>query len=189
MSSPTLHKRFIEERVRLGHGTGLSLAGALEVVASTISKIERGVVSPSAALLAAFADLGADVGYVLTGTRSGRIDLQLLGASEAHLRAAFTDLVGVSTDGRNVRPRMTALVYNRVVGRIGPGLEETIALREAARELLTPMDDPAERDMLEKSLFISAAEKTAPTGVVVSGDGNRVAGRDMIGGGKKRTKG
>lgn len=180
MSSPTLHKRFIEERIRLGHATGLSLASALEVVPSTISKIERGVATPSAGLLAAFAEIGADAGYVLTGRRTGSIDLNLLGMSEASLRVAYDELRPGRSHPGAIRSRMTALVYNRVVGRIGADLDEARALRDAAKELLLSIDDPAAVDMLERNLFTSAAQDLKGSGVVVQGDRNRVAGRDMV---------
>jgi transcriptional regulator with XRE-family HTH domain len=181
MSSPTLHERFVEERNRLGHGTGLALAQALAVVPSTISKIERGVAAPSAGLLAAFSALGADVQYVLRGVRSGHIDLQLLGVCEAALRAAYgsirTGPIG------SVRSRMTATLYNTVLTNLRPTDDDTSLAMKYASQMLETLNDPAEPELLERNLFVSTTERTAG-GVTVTGDSNRVAGRDMIRGGK-----
>lgn len=182
MSSPTLHERFIEERQRLGIQTGLALAGALAVVPSTISKIERGVAAPGAGVLAAFSQLGADVQYVLTGKRTGLIDLQLLGICEAALRAAYTGLRG--TVPSPIRSRMTASLYNTVLVNLKPGDDDTSLAMAHASQLLYSLDDPADPDLLSRNLFAPIADANTKGKMVVSGDNNRVAGRDIVGGGK-----
>ena len=65
-----LHERLKEERERLGHSQTAfaALAGA-----SKHSQInwEKGAASPNAAALAAWAEAGLDVLYVVTGQRTG----------------------------------------------------------------------------------------------------------------------
>ena len=65
-----LHERLKEERERLGHSQTAfaALAGA-----SKHAQInwEKGAASPNAAALAAWADAGLDVLYVVTGQRAG----------------------------------------------------------------------------------------------------------------------
>ena len=65
-----LHERLKEERERLGHSQTAfaALAGA-----SKHAQInwEKGAASPNAAALAAWADAGLDVLYVVTGQRTG----------------------------------------------------------------------------------------------------------------------
>ena len=65
-----LHERLKEERERLGHSQTVfaALAGA-----SKHAQInwEKGAASPNAAALAAWADAGLDVLYVVTGQRTG----------------------------------------------------------------------------------------------------------------------
>ena len=58
-----------EERGRLGYEPG-DVALAAGITTKGLAKEERGESSPAATVLAAFAFLGADVQYILTGTRS-----------------------------------------------------------------------------------------------------------------------
>ena len=122
---------------------------------------------------------------MLTGKRTGQIDLNLLGLSEAALRYAYEQVRPGRPIGA-VRARMSAMVYNSIVGTLGPGADVAAALRAAALRIVEGLDDPAAPDMLERNLWVRvpAAPAPATAGVTVQGDGNRVAGRDMVRGSK-----
>jgi hypothetical protein len=136
---------------------------------------------PSGAVLQKLAGIGGDVRYVLLGERSALIDLQLLGVCEAALRAAYGALrPGVLG---HVRSRMAASLYNMVVKGKKADDDDTSLAMAYASQLLVSLDDPSDPELLERNLFVSSGERAA-TGINVTGDSNRVAGRDMIGGGK-----
>lgn len=65
----TIPKRFREERERLGFSRP-ELALALEVTQDTVKNWEGKTSSPNAVALAKFQSLGADVFYILTGSRT-----------------------------------------------------------------------------------------------------------------------
>lgn len=134
---------------------------------------------PSGAVLQKLAGIGGDIRYVLLGERSALIDLQLLGVCEAALRAAYGALrpgpIGI------VRSRMTASLYNMVMRTKKASDDDTSLAMAYASQLLVSLDDPSDPGLLERNLFVSTTERAA-AGVSVTGDGNRVAGRDMIGG-------
>jgi transcriptional regulator with XRE-family HTH domain len=172
--------RFAEERGRLGLGVQ-ELADLCGVTRQQISRIERGGNAPGGEVLAAVGKAGGDIRYILLGERSGQIDLQLLGACEAALRAAYGGLrpgpIGT------VRSRMTASLYNMVMRTKKPSDDDTSLAMAYASQLLMSLDDPSDPELLERNLFVPIAER-ATGGVTVTGDSNRVAGRDMIRGGK-----
>lgn len=185
--SNSISGRFAQERQRLNLGVQ-ELADLCEVSRQQINRIERAGNTPGGDLLALFAKAGADVGYVLTGESSRRIDLNLLGLSEAALRYAYEQVRPGRPIGA-VRSRMTAMVYNSVVGTLAPGADEAAVLRAAALRIVEGLDDPADPDMLERNLWAPApaAPPAEPGGVRVQGDGNTVAGRDMVRAAKART--
>lgn len=173
--------RFLAERKRLGFASGYALAQAIGVSHTSIKRIEEGVNIPGGELLAAFAGAGADVGFIVTGNRSGLIDLQLLGVCEAALRAAYGSVRAGAL--RPIRPRITASLYNMIVGKISPDGDETSLAMTYASQMLATLDDPGDPELLERNLFVATAEQGVAT-VNVTGNRNRVAGRNMIGGGK-----
>ena len=86
-----LHERLKEERERLGHSQTAfaALAGA-----SKHAQInwEKGAASPNAAALAAWADAGLDVLYVVTGQRAGGVKpAPTLTAEEETMLSYFRD--------------------------------------------------------------------------------------------------
>ncbi len=62
-----------EERARLGYEPE-DVALAAGITTKGLAKEERGESSPTATVLTAFAFIGADVQYILTGTRSINLD-------------------------------------------------------------------------------------------------------------------
>lgn len=62
--------RIREERARIGVSQD-EMAGALGVDRKTVGRWERGEAAPSAAQLAGMTTMGADIVYVLVGTRGG----------------------------------------------------------------------------------------------------------------------
>jgi transcriptional regulator with XRE-family HTH domain len=181
--SNTIGGRFALERLRLKLGVQ-ELADLCEVSRQQINRIERAGNSPGGEVLASFARAGADVGFVLAGVRSGFIDLNLLGLSEAALRHAYEQVRPGRPPGP-VRARMSAMVYNSVVGTLSPGADEAAALRAAAQRIVEGLDDPADPEMLDRNLWAALPTATADVArVSVQGDGNQVAGRDMVRGSK-----
>ncbi len=174
-----MNSRFVEERSRLGFPSANALAVALGASQVAVKRIEDGVSTPGGEMLAAFAELGADVGYVLTGMRSGKIDVNLLGICEAALRAAYSEARGESTPAGAVRARMSALVYNQLMGKLKSTDDEAQHAKAAARLLVESLNDPADRAMLDRNLFVTPQDDSK-SGVTVTGDSNRVAGRDMV---------
>jgi len=63
-------KRFREERERLGI-TQSKLGEALSTTGRTVAKYESGETEPKLSQLLIFSKLGADAGYILTGSRIG----------------------------------------------------------------------------------------------------------------------
>lgn len=178
-----MNSRFVEERSRLGFASANALAVAIGASQVAVKRIEDGASTPGGEMLAAFAQLGADVGYVLTGARSGKIEVNLLGICEAALRAAYSEARGIAAPSGGIRARMSALVYNQLIGKLRSNDDEAQHALSAARLLVESLDDPADPGMLDRNLFVVTAEQGAAA-VNVTGNRNRVAGRDMIGGGK-----
>lgn len=77
--------RLKEERARLEYKRQDALAEKLGVSTTSVSNYESGKRLPDAAYLVAFAELGADVLYVLTGQRA----VGVLAADEAGLVDAY----------------------------------------------------------------------------------------------------
>lgn len=177
-----MNERFAVERKRLGYATGNALATALGISHTSVKRIEDGSNVPGGEILASFGRLGADIGFILGGKRSGLIDLQLLGICEAALRAAYSSLRG-DLPGP-IRSRMTASLYNTVLGNLKPGDDDTSLAMAHASQLLYSLDDPADPDLLSRNLFAATSEAKPKADMVVRGDHNRVAGRDIVGGGK-----
>lgn len=148
------------------------------VTRHAIGNVFRGAM-PSGALLQRFSGAGADVQYVLTGRRAGTIDVNLLGLAEAALRLAYEELRPDGARGA-IRARMSALVYNQALRHLPLDGDETATLRALAMVMLDSLDDPADPEMLARNLFVNLPEPSAATGVAVTGNRNRVAGRDMI---------
>lgn len=180
---------FIEERLRLGFTNANELAVALGVSHTTIKRIETGQSVPGGELLAALAQHGGDVGFVLTGQRSRQIDLTLLGICEAALRHAYVQARGASARPELMGFRWPSQIYNQVVGRLKPSDDVAQVAKIAAEQLVASFDDPADPALLERALLRHAATPQQSGGTTVSvtgGSGQRVAGRDFVeGGGKK----
>lgn len=171
-------QRFGEERARLGFSLP-ELADLCGTSRQSISRFEKGVNPPPGDVLASFARAGADMRYILVGEREGRIDSQLYGICEAALRLEYEERSGKAPPAP-VRPRATALVYNQIKNRLQPAIDEVPAVRKAARDLIESYDDPSVAWMLERNLFAlpPTREQDAESGTTVTGDNNRVAGRD-----------
>lgn len=184
VESNAIGGRFAQERGRLRLGVQ-ELADICGVTRQQISRIERGGNAPGGEILASFSEAGGDVLFVLTGRKSGVIDLNLLGLSEAALRYAYEQVRPGRPIGA-VRARMSAMVYNSIVGTLAPGADDAAALRAAALRIVEGLDDPADPEMLERNLWVQlpAAPAPPPAGVSVQGDHNRVAGRDLVRGAK-----
>jgi transcriptional regulator with XRE-family HTH domain len=170
-------RRFAEERQRLGLGVQ-EAADNCGVSRQQIRRAEGGENWPGGELLAAFTKLGADAQYVLIGTRSGLIDLTQLGMSEAALRNEYKRHRGVAELPGPIRIRMSALVYNQLVGKLRPGDDLGTEAGKLAEWLLESMEDPADPDQLERSLFQTGKVAATTPQVAVTGKGHRVAGRD-----------
>ena len=97
-----LHERLKEERERLGHSQTAfaALAGASKH--SQINR-EKGAASPNAAALAAWAEAGLDVLYVVTGQRAG-------GAATAPAPALAPDEEILLDNYRNCPPDARAAI-------------------------------------------------------------------------------
>lgn len=175
--------RFAEERGRLRLGVQ-ALADICGVTRQQISRVERGDNAPGGDLLALFATAGADPGYILNGVRSRLIDLQLLAVCEAALREAYGSMRGEMPGP--IRARITASLYNMVLGSLKPGDDDTSLAMAQASQFLHSLDDPADPELLRRNLFVSKSDSDSRAGVAVTGDHNRVAGRDMIERGKGR---
>lgn len=175
--------RLAEERGRLGLGVQ-EFAEMSGVTRQQVSRIERGGNAPGGDVLAAFAKAGADIRYVLLGERSGLIDMQLLGIADAAIRYAYELRFQGRVAPLPIRPRMIATVYNQVVVIKKPMSDVGVLANRAAEQLIASLDDPTDPEMLSRNLFaaVPISEQQPSSGVSVQGDGNRVAGRDMIGG-------
>ena len=188
-----MKERFVSERKRLEYANPHALAQALGVSHTTIKRVEDGASVPGGEMLAAFAGLGADIGYVLTGTRSGQIDVQKLGICEAAIRLSYEETRGGRTAGA-IRARMSALVYNQLAGKLKETDDFVAQAKKAAQLLVESLDDPADPEMIERNLFVRLPAAEAPpdrkleAGMSVTGHGNRVVGRDLIVGRKRPPK-
>ncbi|MCH2092707.1 MAG: helix-turn-helix transcriptional regulator [Pseudoxanthomonas sp.] len=183
----TVGGRFAAERKRLGLGVQ-EAATRCRVTRNAISKIEReGGAMPSGAVLQAFAEAGADVHYVLTGERRvGLIDGTTYGMCEVAVVSAYAALrpgVAVPTA---VRSGPVVQVYNRVMLSPRASTDLPGAVREMAELMIASLNDPLDPAHLERNLFRQPVDPQA-SGVNVSGNHNRVAGRDYvrIGGGNE----
>ena len=183
----TMGARFAEERLRLGLGVQ-ELADLCGVTRQQISRLEKDGNAPGGDLLVAFVGIGADPGYLLLGRRSGLIDLQVFGLAEAELRAAYGRARPEAKLVPPIRARVSASIYNQAVLGQKPSIEIGVLLAEAADLLVQSMDDPATPNLLESNLFATQSVEVPITGINVSGSGNRVAGRDMIGVPKRPAK-
>lgn len=121
-----LGDRFAAERRRLGYRTASAVAEAIKVSQAAISKIELGRSTPGGELLTAFADLGADVQYILTGNRVAQPNRT---AFEALLRFRLDGLatLGGSTVGARFQTERM---------RLGLGVQETAALCRVTRNAI-----------------------------------------------------
>lgn len=188
----TVSERFMAERVRLGIGVQ-DAAEACGVTRNAIHKIERGAM-PSGGVLQGFLRAGADISYVLSGIRSAQIDVQKLGICEAAIRVAYEEARGGRAAGA-IRARMSALVYNQLAGKLKETDDFAAQANRAAKLLVESLDDPADPEMIERNLFVKLSrldaqlDRKSEAGLTVSGDGNRVVGRDMIVGRKRSPKG
>ncbi len=171
--------RFAEERTRLGLGVQ-ELADLCGVSRQQISRLERDGNSPGGDLLVAFVAIGADSGYLLSGKRSSLIDLQLLGLAEAEVRAAYGRRRPEVKTVPPIRARISATIYNQAVMAQKPSTNIESLLADAAEAFIQSMDDPAAPSLLEGNLFATQSVEVPVTGINVSGDRNRVAGRDMV---------
>ena len=131
---------------------------------------------------------------MLTGKRSTQIDVQKLGICEAAIRLAYEQARNGRTAGA-VRARMSALVYNQLAGKLKESDDIALQANKAATLLVESLDDPSDPEMIERNLFVklptpdAQPDRKPDAGLTVSGDGNRVVGRDMIIGRKKSPKG
>ena len=188
-----MHFRFVEERSRLGFASANALAVALGASQVAVKRIEDGTSTPGGEMLASFAAIGADVGYVLTGKRSTQIDVQKLGVCEAAIRFAYEEARAGRIAGA-IRARMSALVYNQLAGKLKETDDFSTQAIKAAQLLIESLDDPADLNMLERNLFSNVPSNEASQGkeqaaaISVTGVGNRVAGRDVISGQKRPAK-
>jgi transcriptional regulator with XRE-family HTH domain len=171
--------RFAEERTRLGLGVQ-ELADLCGVSRQQISRLERDGNSPGGDLLVAFVGIGADPGYLLSGKRSGLIDLQLLGLAEAEVRAAYGRRRPEVKTVPPIRARISATIYNQAVTAQKPSTDIDALLADAAEAFIQSMDDPGVPSLLEGNLFATQSVEVPATGINVSGDRNRVAGRDIV---------
>ncbi len=182
----TVGARFTVERKRLGFGVQQA-ADVFGITRNAINKIERGSM-PSGAVLRELSAAGGDVSYVLTGARSRAIDLDMLGLCEAALRLEYERARPDRQVGA-VRARMSALVYNSAAGALRADADVNAALRDAAARIVESLNDPSDDGMLERNLFVQVlapeVARHESIGVVVQGNQNRVAGRDMIKGDRK----
>jgi len=108
-----LHERLKEERERLGHSQTAfaALAGA-----SKHAQInwEKGAASPNAAALAAWADAGLDVLYVVTGQRAG-------GASAPPPPRAVSEGDRILLDNFHAAPAQVQAGVKTALGAFAPG--------------------------------------------------------------------
>lgn len=99
----TIGERLKEERSRLGFNqTDLAAVGG--VGKTTQINYEKGAGSPDAAYLAAIAEQGADVLYIVTGERKPRLG-ESLSADEAHILDNYRAL---SAKDQDAVARLTA---------------------------------------------------------------------------------
>ena len=108
-----LHERLKEERERLGHSQTAfaALAGA-----SKHAQInwEKGAASPNAAALAAWAEVGLDVLYVVTGQRAG-------GASAPPPPRAVSEGDRILLDNFHAAPAQVQAGVKTALGAFAPG--------------------------------------------------------------------
>lgn len=109
-----ISSRLREERKRLGCGNQAQLAERLGISPSSVHNYETGKRSPDADFLAALADEGGDVLYVVTGRRAvGELEPE-----EAALIAGFR---GMDTRGRAAVMAMVS-TYMQPQPPVGPSL-------------------------------------------------------------------
>jgi transcriptional regulator with XRE-family HTH domain len=111
--------RLLEERKRLGF-TQQEIAGLIGVQLTMPGRYERGQAAPGGDVLVAFAAIGGDVQYVLTGQRSS----SQMTPDEKKLLAGFRKL--------DLRGQISMLGMLDVLG---------ISLKEGAKNISTPHTD------------------------------------------------
>lgn len=171
-----MNDRFTEERKRLGFANPHALAVSLGVSHTSVRRIEEGQSIPGGELLAAFATLGADIQYVLTGRRAKEIDTTLLGLVEAALRNAFVERRG-SGGVERLKGWALAQAYNTAIGQLRPGVDLAVIANDAAFQTIDGYDDPADPEMLERVLLRPSPGPVGQSGqtMTITGSGNRGA--------------
>lgn len=172
----SVSERIRAERERLGH-TQEVFASFAEAGKRTLIGWEQGRATPDANALAALAEHGMDVLYVVTGKRSGEIDGTLLGMCEVALQQAYV----AARPGKpaHVPVRISALskVYNALQGVLSPTVDVADAARRAAMQYIDWVDDPGDPALLERALFRQDKESSSSTspGHQVTAQGNSIA--------------
>lgn len=118
------HIRLREERVRLGYNQ-TEFAGAAGSTQRSQTAYENGTRSPDLEYMAAIAEKGADVNYIVTGKRTPTTAGVAL---EAALKAAQTAFEMIKTSGIEVSPQQFSQMVGALLG----------AERDAARSEQSP---------------------------------------------------
>jgi transcriptional regulator with XRE-family HTH domain len=116
--------RFKDERKRLGLSQEKA-AKSLGVSISSLYTYEKGKVSPPASVLLPFADLGADVQYIVTGEHSSsklsEEDQQLIFAFHAATPSVRSAMLAMLRAGSEKSASSTTQIFSGSVGQVVEG--------------------------------------------------------------------
>lgn len=176
-------ERLVQERNRLGFSQA-SLAKTGGVARSAQANYEAGARSPDAKVLAAWAEVGVDVQFVVTGTRSGEIDGTMLGICDSSMKHQYLARRPDSTDPGRVRISALAKVYNALIARAAA--RTPAAIHQVIDDYIDFFDDPSDPALLERALFYPSSDNKND---VHADHGSQAAGRDLtIGSNRVKTK-
>lgn len=177
--------RLVAERSRLGL-TQEALGQIGGVARNAQANYESDKRLPDAGYLAAAAEVGVDVLFVVTGRRSAEMDATLFGMCEAGLRDALIAARPSLGGNLNFRPHQICKIYNAVVKALRPDDDVSAAVCAAAERAIAWADDPSDPSQLARVLLRTAEPETGAipkgqAGGVTAGDGAVVStGRSVM---------
>ncbi|WP_140919145.1 helix-turn-helix transcriptional regulator [Limnobaculum xujianqingii] len=170
--------RLKEERERLGL-TQPQLAEVANASKRTVIEWEKGATSPSAVQLSALSFVGVDVQYVLTGKRMTRAEAKRLGIfkPDAYIAQAIASIDGDESYDEEPFTMNTPATYRlskdewELMQRFRAGSLET---KMEVMKILMSVDMPGKTT----DDYKPESNENKSSGINVSGNSNRVAGRN-----------